>query len=497
MKFKSTASYLLITFFMAAIVISFAFTGFEGFNSSTGAVAKVGSQKVTLSEYQRAYNAEIQRFQGLFGGKSLTAAQIRQFRIKEGALNRLIDQKLVLELANKMNIGVSKEEIKEDIKKAEYFLTNKRFDVNKYKSLLSANGYTPSSFEKLTEDTVKLKKVASLFDSTYVSEDSVKASQMIKNSSATVNAVSFDKEKLVKFINISKSKIKDFTAKKENQNILKSLFNSMKNEFNKPARVNARHILIKEDPKNKGKALKKAKALRKKLTRSNFAKIAGKETEDPSGKGKKGGSLGWFTKGKMVPEFEKKAFSMKPGEISAPVKTNFGYHIIYVQKKDKAVTKTLEQVKDKVAKSHLQKTSRDELSKLQESIKNNLSVLLKTNNTKKLKAYSKKYDLKLASKASVNPIDSKAEQIALKESDVIDIVLNNNTSKVFVNDNASQITLYKALSVKSQDKIKTEVNKNLKVSVSSANRNLANTLQRNLIEYLKEGVKVVTYPNLL
>jgi peptidyl-prolyl cis-trans isomerase D len=482
---------------MAAIVISFAFTGFTGFSSSTGAVAEVGSEKISISEYQRAYNAELQRFSQIFGGNSLTAAQIKQFRIKEGALNRLVQQKLVLVLANEMNINVSTEEVKADIKQAEYFLTGGKFDVNKYRSLLKANGLTPTAFEQMTIDTVKMKKMSDLFESTLVSKNSVIASETIKESTATVNAVEMDKSKLTKFLEIPKSKVTSFVNNKENESILTSLFNSMKNEFNKPKRVNARHILIKEDPKNKGNALKTAKSLRAKVNTRNFAKIAGKETQDPSGKGSKGGSLGWFTKGKMVPEFEKVAFNMKPGQISQPVKTSFGYHIIYVEKKDEGVTKTLDQMKDVVAKRHLQKTSREELKKFQEDVKNNIIVLLKTNNTKKLESIAKKYDFKIAKKAKVNAIDSKAEQIDLKAKDITAILNDNNTQDVFTNDEATKITLYKALSITDEKTILKEVNTKIDEEVSAAAKSLAGEFQRETLDYLKEGSKVVTYPNLL
>lgn len=497
MKFKSTASYLLITFFMAAIVISFAFTGFTGFSSSTGSVAEVGSEKITISEYQRAYNAELQRFSQIFGGNSLTAAQIKQFRIKEGALNRLVQQKLVLVLANEMNIKVSTEEVKADIKQAEYFLTSGKFDVNKYRSLLKANGLTPTTFEQMTIDTVKMKKMSDLFESTMVSKNSVVASETIKESTAIVNAIEIDKSKLTNFLDIPSSKINSFANNKENESIMNSLFNSMKNEFNKPKRINARHILIKEDPKNKSKALKTANALRAKVTTKNFATIAGKETEDPSGKGSKGGSLGWFTKGKMVPEFEKVAFDMKPGQISQPVKTSFGYHIIYVEKKDEGVTKTLDQVKDVVAKRHLQKTSRDELKKFQEEIKNNIIVLLKTNNTSKLETIAKKYDFKIATKAKVNAIDAKAEQVPLKAKDVTTILNDNNTQDVFTNDEATKITLYKATAISDEKSILKEVEAKIDDEVTAASKNLSAELQRETLDYLKEGSKVVTYPNLL
>lgn len=497
MKIKSTASYLIITFFLAAIVISFAFTGFTGFSSSTGAVAKVGDQRVTITEYQRAYNAEVQRFSQIFGGNSLTAAQIRQFRIKEGALNRLVQQKLILELANEMNIQVSKEEIKEEIKQAEYFLTNGKFDVNKYKSLLSANGFTPAAFEEMTVNTVLMKKISDIFEGVIVSKNSVLSSEIIQESTAKVNAVEIQKDELVKFVDVPKAKISEFVNKKENQSILNSLFNSMKNEFNKPPSITARHILIKADAKNGKKALKKAQAIRKRVNKRNFAKIAGAETEDPSGKGKKGGSLGTFTKGKMVPEFEKVAFSLKPGQISQPVKTSFGYHIIYVEKKNKGVTKTLDQVKDKVAKSHLQKTNRDAQKALQEKIKSDVTTLLEKNNIRELKKLAKKYDLKLETATNVNAIDGKAKDISLKIADVSKAINNSDTKKVYTNDTPTKIVAFKATSIKTEEQITKDAQKSIDTAVTAANTGLSTKLQSQVLKYLEDKTDVVTYPNLL
>src|SRR5690606_23304099 len=134
-------------------------------------------------------------------------------------------------------------------------------------------------------------------------------------------------------------------------------FDSKKNEFNKPEEVKAYHILIKGDD---DKALKKIKEIKAKVTPANFKSIASKETEDPSGL-KKEGTLGWFAPGRMVPEFDKVAFSQKKGTISEPVKTQFGYHLIYVEDKKAAVTKTFDQVKDQIAEENVRKRKNKEL----------------------------------------------------------------------------------------------------------------------------------------
>jgi peptidyl-prolyl cis-trans isomerase C len=84
--------------------------------------------------------------------------------------------------------------------------------------------------------------------------------------------------------------------------------------------VNARHILVEEEAQ--------AKAVAERLKKGeDFAKVAAELSKDP-GSGKEGGSLGWFGKDRMVPEFAEAAFRLKKGEVSEPVKSQFGWHVI-------------------------------------------------------------------------------------------------------------------------------------------------------------------------
>lgn len=101
--------------------------------------------------------------------------------------------------------------------------------------------------------------------------------------------------------------------------------------YNNGEALAARHILVKLDagatPEQKAVAMKKAQSIRAEATPANFAKLAAKS--DEPGAAERGGDLGLFAKGMMVPEFEKCVNAIKPGEISPVCETSFGYHVIY------------------------------------------------------------------------------------------------------------------------------------------------------------------------
>jgi len=123
---------------------------------------------------------------------------------------------------------------------------------------------------------------------------------------------------------------------------VKKYYDENKEEFNEKESVHARHILVKtEDEANT--IVKELKGLKAKKLESKFIELAKSKSTGPSGP--KGGDLGYFAQGQMVPEFNKEVFSMKVGTISAPVKTQFGYHVIYLQDKKASKTRAYTEVK--------------------------------------------------------------------------------------------------------------------------------------------------------
>jgi peptidyl-prolyl cis-trans isomerase C len=123
--------------------------------------------------------------------------------------------------------------------------------------------------------------------------------------------------------------------------------------------IHARHILVPTEEEAKA-ALARIKA------GEDFAKVATEVSKDPSGDG---GDLGWFTKDRMVPEFSEAAFKLKEGEVSEPVKTQFGWHIIKVEGIRTKSFPPFEQVKDQAARYVAQKAESDAVTQLHNAAK--------------------------------------------------------------------------------------------------------------------------------
>ncbi len=119
-----------------------------------------------------------------------------------------------------------------------------------------------------------------------------------------------------------------------------------KDKFKQPEMVHARHILVKSEEEAK-KIIDELKKYKGEELKKKFIELAKAKSTGPSGKN--GGDLGFFSKGQMVKPFEDAVFAMKKGEVSSkPVKTQFGYHVIYLEDKKEAGVTPFEKVKDKI-----------------------------------------------------------------------------------------------------------------------------------------------------
>ncbi len=149
---------------------------------------------------------------------------------------------------------------------------------------------------------------------------------------------------------------------------LRKEYASKQDTFRTPERVQARHILIKSDASNDAAMKAKAEGILKQIQAGgDFAKLAKENSQDP-GSAAQGGELGFIVKGQTVPEFEKAAFSLQPGQTSGLVKTTYGYHIIQVEKHDQARLQPFEEVKGQLLADYTQRQAAGQMQSMADKL---------------------------------------------------------------------------------------------------------------------------------
>lgn len=453
-KFREQTSQFLITGIISLIIIGFMFTGYQSFQGAPDTVAEVAGEKISYREYRSALDRQIQFFSSQFGGKPLTNKQIEQFQLKQRTIDGLVSQKLLTRLGKELNTPVSKEKIIKTIKDIPAFKNGEQFDVNRYKQLLGANRLTPSEFEKSIKDGILTDSTQGILTKIYLSDDLINKVLSVKKETKEVDIVKINKNSLKREISISKSEIKKWLENEENYDKAKKKFTQEKPfRYDKKEQVKASHILLTTNDKNQSEMLKKIEDIKKRATTKNFAKLANKHTMDPSNSKTKGGSLGWFAKGRMVPEFEKVAFNLKPGQISSPVKTSYGYHLIYVQDKKKAKEAKLKNHINEIAKELIQDSSEDRLNELMKRTTARVSTVLKSRNKKKLEGLGKSSkSVKIYSTQSIN-LYEKNPQLSSLTNDELFSLFNEEKGSIQNYSTAIQETIVLVGNTKINEKV--------------------------------------------
>lgn len=377
---RDYASSWLIKVILGAIVIVFVFWGVGSFRSRRGGrIALVNGDSITMEEYKEEYNNLIEQFRQRFGNR-LNDEMIQMFQIKNQALNRLIDQKLLLQEAAKLNFRVSDDELAVAIRKIKAFQTSGVFDRRLYRSILNRYGLTPEQFEVNQEGFMLIEKLRSfLLGNLKVSDGEAMEWFKWRNASVNIDYILFEPGRY-KDINPSAEEIKTFFVDHKESyktepmikvrflcfapddyrpktNIsdkkIQDYYEAHQEEFKTDKTVEARHILIKVDKDAGREAVEKAKnraidILQMAVEDKDFAELAKQYSEGPSKD--QGGYLGVFRKEAMVKPFADKAFSMKAGEISQPVRTRFGWHIINVEKINEGSIVSIDEAKKGIRK---------------------------------------------------------------------------------------------------------------------------------------------------
>ncbi len=360
------------------IVIIPAFIFFYGAGRSRGrqpqavVVAKVNGQKI---DYRQFYNA-YQRAKGRRRSGYWDEEKERQLR-KE-TLDGLIREILLPQEAKRRRIKVTDQEVFDQISSIPALQREGKFDEALYLSVLSYQGLSPERFEAQMRDDLMVKKLVSqVTEGVEVSEEELREEYIKRNEEVRVKYLLFKKEDFKKDLKVEEKELKDYLEENReelkvpeevnvqyvlidpkekesqveiNDDEIANYYQENIEEFKHPEEIRAGHILIKlgSDADEEAEAKKKAEEILESLKEGeDFATLAKKYSDDPGSK-EKGGDLGFFPRGRMVPAFEEAAFSLKVGELSQLVKTPFGYHIIKLEERKEAYTTSLEEVRSQI-----------------------------------------------------------------------------------------------------------------------------------------------------
>jgi peptidyl-prolyl cis-trans isomerase D len=368
---------------IAVFILGFVFySGSGNADPASRIVASVGSEQITAADFDRQYRAQVERYRQMYQGNFSPELE-RALDLPRNVLDAMIEKILRLEAARRLNLRVSDEELAQRIVTLPYFVENGQFiGRDQYEKRLRGSGLSPERFEEELREDLLLQKYSDLVKASVVVPDSeVMREYSARNDKATIEYILVPSSRLesaaqptdadlqqyldkhkdryrtpvqrrLKYLLVDRAKVRSKIKPSDAE--VAAEYEKLKETLNVPEQVTAAHILVavKPDAGEAGDAAAKAKAesiaAKAKQPKADFAKLANENTDDPSGKGS-GGQLPPFSRGQMAPEFEDAAFSMAPGEIRGPIKTQFGYHVIKLVTKNPARTRTLDEVRPQLA----------------------------------------------------------------------------------------------------------------------------------------------------
>ena len=388
----------MIKVILFAIVVVFVFWGVGSFRSRQQTqVADVNGEIVNLETYRRAYYQLLDNYRKVYGDQ-LNDDLLKMLRPGELALDQLISRILMLQESERLKIKVSDQELTAAIQAIPAFQNNGVFDYQRYQQILNYNKMTTEQFEATQMQDLRIEKLRTLILSGVRISDE-EAQQWYEWNHAQVNLdyVVFESERYDD-INPSQEEIEKYFKDNEikyqtdpqvqvrylhfdpdaykagvqiNDDAIAEYYQSHTSEFEAEKTVEARHILFKVDEGSNTATVeeKRAKAISvSKMAREgkDFAELAMQYSEGPTRD--RGGSLGAFTRNTMVKPFADAAFSMKVGEISDPVRTRFGWHVIKVEKINEATTQSLEDATPSIRKKLVQEQARLKALEIAETV---------------------------------------------------------------------------------------------------------------------------------
>lgn len=479
---------------MIFIIPSFVVTGIYSYNrmsDSENDLATVGDTSITMMDFDNAKRQYLDNFRRQMG-QSFKPNMLDTAEARASILAALIsDRAISLEIASEyMNVGEA--DAINLVKQAPAFQRDGKFSTEAYQQFLNSMGKSDEQFVlELRRDLTRQMLLSSVSQTTQASNTvaqrihdllteertirtfEIKPTAFLKSVSVTdAEAQSYyDQNKSlfavpesvdIEYVVLSPESYKNIKASEDD---IKTFYEQNLQRFSTPEERRASHILIAvNNEKSDADAKKEADEIYKQLQAdpSKFAQLAKSKSADP-GSARQGGDLGFFQKGMMVPEFDNAVFSGKKGDLVAPVKTQFGYHIIKIVDVKPAQAKPLKEVRGEIEALYQQQAAIRAFAEDAENFSN-----MVYEQSESLQPVAERFGLKIQTVKNVTR-DFEDQLInpnvieALYGFDVLEDKRNSNAIEVASNTLLSaRVTAHHKQTVKTFDEVKSDIVATLK-----------------------------------
>lgn len=356
-------------FLFGAICLVFVFFGLPSSHRDqigSGYVAEVNDAVIPLRELQRQME-EVQRSYQQAFGENYDFSRDRD-RIRNNTINALVNHEVSYQAASRYGMRATDQAVQSFIVSQPLFQKDGRFQRDFYNNFLVASRLDAVDLEEAIRKDLSNRQLHLIFGEVMrPTEFEVSKLNRAQDSKIEIEFVKLNAELLSKNLPVAKEQVDKKLLEGEFLKTVEHAYQAQLDRYTQKEQIRARHILIKvKDEAEKDNALERAKKIYEEAKKEDFAQLARRYSEDEGSKDK-GGDLGYFARGAMVPEFEAKAFSLNQNEISEPVRSSLGYHVIRLEDKKPETTTPLSAVKLEIAQSILRNEQGHEKLKQLES----------------------------------------------------------------------------------------------------------------------------------
>jgi peptidyl-prolyl cis-trans isomerase D len=381
---RGKKSGFLVKVVLVLITIGFSFWGIESylFTRVDTSVASVNGTEITQDQFRQRFEENRQRMMQMMGN-SVDASFFERPELKRQVLDQLVNEQLLVDANEKLGIRITDDRVKREILSIPAFQKDGKFDVDTYKMLLTARGMSALSFDAMVRDNLASRALPEAVGaSALVTDATVDEYLRLQDQRRTFRFAKLDKPSddatpvsdediqtyykdhgpdfvtpervALEYVELDGSKIEIGTS--VDDAVLKDLYEKDKSKFVTAEQRLVSHILVKVGgkggPDDQKAALAKAENIASEAkSGKDFAELAKADSDDLGSKNQ-GGDLGWIEKGVTDEAFESALFAMKKGDISDPVLTGEGYHVIELRDIRPGTTRSFDEVKTELAKEY-------------------------------------------------------------------------------------------------------------------------------------------------